>query len=60
MQGFEFNLMVLGESGLGKSSLINSMFWTQLMSKDTEQDQVQECEGGIHRRKVILQEGEVR
>ena len=60
MQGFEFNLMVLGESGLGKSSLINSMFWTQLMTKDAEQDRVQEWEGGILRRRVILQEGEVR
>ena len=60
MQGFEFNLMVLGESGLGKTSLINSMFWTQLMTKDAEQDRVQEREGGILRRRVILQEGEVR
>lgn len=59
MRGFEFNLMVLGESGLGKSSLINSMFWTKLMTKDAENDRVQEEEDGIHRRRVILHEGEV-
>ena len=59
MKGFEFNLMVLGESGLGKSSLINSMFWTRLMTKDEELDKVQRHEGGIHRRHVLLQEGEV-
>ena len=59
MRGFEFNLMVLGESGLGKSSLINSMFWAKLMTKDADYDRVQGMEGGIHRRRVILQEGEV-
>ena len=59
MRGFEFNLMVLGESGLGKSSLLNSMFWTKLVTKDAELDKVQEAEGGIHRRRVTLREGEV-
>ncbi|CAD7684741.1 unnamed protein product [Nyctereutes procyonoides] len=29
-KGFEFTLMVVGESGLGKSSLINSLFLTDL------------------------------
>jgi len=29
-KGFEFTLMVLGESGLGKSTLINSLFLTDL------------------------------
>lgn len=29
-QGFEFTLMVMGESGLGKSTLINSLFLTDL------------------------------
>ena len=49
--------MVLGESGLGKSSLINSMFWTNLITKDVEQDRVQERGGGIQSRRVVLQAG---
>jgi len=31
-QGFEFTLMVVGESGLGKSTLINSLFLSELYS----------------------------
>nr|CAB3265978.1 septin-7 [Phallusia mammillata] len=33
-QGFEFTLMVVGESGLGKSTLINSLFLSDLYSKE--------------------------
>ena len=30
--GFEFNLMVCGSSGLGKSTLMNSLFLTDIYS----------------------------
>ena len=49
--------MVLGESGLGKSSLINSMFWSDLLCKDDYDDLVP---GVIQRSRVSVEEEEVR
>uniref|UniRef100_A0A2K5MRF4 Septin 1 n=1 Tax=Cercocebus atys TaxID=9531 RepID=A0A2K5MRF4_CERAT len=40
-KGFDFTLMVAGESGLGKSTLINSLFLTNLY----EDRQVPEASG---------------
>ena len=31
-RGFEFTLMVVGDSGLGKSTLVNSLFLSDLYS----------------------------
>ncbi|CAH8665589.1 unnamed protein product [Dicrocoelium dendriticum] len=33
-RGFEFNLMVVGESGLGKSTFINSLFLSEVYNSD--------------------------
>ena len=35
-RGFCFNLMVAGESGLGKASLINSMFLADVCQKKVD------------------------
>jgi polynucleotide 5'-kinase involved in rRNA processing len=39
-KGFEFTLMVVGESGLGKSTLVNSLFLTDLYPERVVPDAV--------------------
>ena len=56
-RGFHFNLLLVGESGLGKSSLINSMFWSDLLCKDDYDDLVP---GVIQSSRVSVEEEEVR
>ncbi|PNI31036.1 SEPT9 isoform 30, partial [Pan troglodytes] len=35
-QGFEFNIMVVGQSGLGKSTLINTLFKSKISRKSVQ------------------------
>ncbi|KAG0424840.1 hypothetical protein HPB47_027960 [Ixodes persulcatus] len=59
-KGFEFTLMVVGESGLGKSTLLNSMFLTDVYSNEYPgpSQRVQKTVQ-VETTRVVLREGSV-
>jgi len=54
-RGFCFNLMLAGESGLGKASLINSMFLADVCQKKRTS-----FGSGVQSQRVRMEEGEVK
>lgn len=52
-RGLQFNLLVAGEPGLGKSSLINSMFWTEIREKNCNRND-HDASGEIQSNKVFF------